>query len=176
MTHVLLPVLLLVRRADIAAVIGAGSGGEGDRGRAPADRCGAGPAGGDGAGLVAAFRQAGRGGPCGVHRVVPGAGGGSGAARAGGSAMGGCHRRGPRRCGGGGGPVLDRRGAGLAGRVSGVGGPVTGPGLAVGDRPGDQHELTLTPVAIFLVIIGVHRRDEPDGRDSRRCTADGGQR
>ena len=48
---------LLVRRADTAAVIGSASGGESGRGRASADRGGAGPPGGDGAGLVAPFRR-----------------------------------------------------------------------------------------------------------------------
>ena len=54
-THVLLPVLLLVRRADTAAVIGAGVDREGDRRRAPADRSAAWATAGDGAGLAAAL-------------------------------------------------------------------------------------------------------------------------
>ena len=134
-THVLLPVLMLVRRADVAAVIGsalaAKAAGVGHRRIA----AGLGRAGGDGAGLVAPFRHAGRGGACGVHLVVPGAGTGSGAAWAGRQRLGG-RPRGDHRCRGGGrGPVRARHGGVLGGRLGGVGGSVAGPGLAV-ERPG----------------------------------------
>ena len=71
-THVLLPVLLLVRRADTAAVIGAAlaakAAGAGHRRIAAA----AGPAAGDGARLAAALRRSRRGGPGGVHPAVLG--------------------------------------------------------------------------------------------------------
>ncbi len=66
----------------------AGAGGEGCWWGVSADRCCAGAPSGDGAGLVAPFWRAGGGGACGVHLVVPGAGGGSGAARAGGHWLG----------------------------------------------------------------------------------------
>ena len=92
-THVLLPVVLLVRRADTAAVIGAGltakATGAGHRLIAAL----LGRPRGDGAGLAAAFRRPGRAGPRGVHPLVPGAGPGSGAARAGRVGVGRRHRR-----------------------------------------------------------------------------------
>jgi len=134
-THVLLPVVLLVRRADTAAVIGAGltakATGAGHRliaallGR-PAETV---------RGWLRRFAGRGRGGPCGVHPVVSGSGCGSGAAGAGRVGVGGCHRRGPGRRRSGGCPVLHRRGAGLAGRVRGLRGPAAGPGLARSGRP-----------------------------------------
>ena len=130
-THVLLPVSALLRRADTAAVIVSALAAKARCGlgfrRIAAD---AGPPGGDGARLVAALRRAGRGGAVGVHRVVARGGSGSGDARAG--------RRGVRRCGDG-----DRRGRdrdrapvraahGVAGRDRGrgLGWPVVGAGLA----------------------------------------------
>ena len=134
-THVLLPVVLLVRRADTAAVIGAGL---------TAKATGAGHR------LIAALlgrpaetvrgwlrRFAGR-----VERVravftgwcrdlppdpvLPGPAG---------SAWADAIAAVLARDRGGGGPVLARRGAGLAGRGRGLGGPVAGPGLARPGRP-----------------------------------------
>ena len=143
-THVLLPVLVLVRRADAAAVIGAALAGEGGRCGASADRCGAGPSGGDGAGLVAPVRRAGRGGAGGVHLVLSGVGRGSGAAR----------RRPGQRLGGRAGG--DRGAAAAAARRFGLGALAVSRGrwpsavsagrlLAPGWRglAGDQHELPL---------------------------------
>ena len=52
-THVLLPVTVLLRRAYAAEVIGAAVAGSGGRGGSPPDRAAAGGAGGDGAGLAA---------------------------------------------------------------------------------------------------------------------------
>ena len=134
-THVLLPVVLLVRRADTAAVIGAGltakATGAGHRliaallGR-PAETV-------RGwlrrfAGRVEAVRAV-------FTRWCRDLAAGSGAAGAGRVGVGGCHRRGPGRRRSGGCPVLHRRGAGLAGRVRGLRGPVAGPGLARSGRP-----------------------------------------
>ena len=70
-THVLLPVAALLRRADVAAVIVAGVGGQGGaQGGVSPDRGRVGPPGGDGAGLAAPLRRACRGGAVGVHGVA----------------------------------------------------------------------------------------------------------
>ena len=154
-THVLLPVLLLVRRADTAAVIGAALDGEGGRGRAPAGSpsCWAGRrrrcAAGCGASPLAS-RRSGWCSPGGAGRlapdpVLPGPAG---------SGVGGRGRRGERRGRGVHGQVLHRRGAGLAGRLRGLGGRGccrrAGPPRPAGV---DQHELPLTPGGSSSVII-----------------------
>jgi hypothetical protein len=133
---VLLPVLLLVRRADTAAVIGAGltakATGAGHRliaallGRPAetvrgwlrrfAERVEA---------VRAVFTRWCR--DLAPDPVLPGPAG---------SAWADAIARGPGRRGSDGCPVLDRRGAGLAGRVRGLRGPVAAAGLARSCRPG----------------------------------------
>ncbi len=132
--HVLLPVLLLTRRADTVAVIGAAleakAVGVGHRRIAAAL--------GRPAEMVRGWlrRFAGRVEAVWVvfTRLVSSAGAGSGAAWAGRVGVGGHDRRGDRRRWGARRPVRDRRGAGLAGRGGGVRGPAAAARLARPDR------------------------------------------
>jgi len=149
-THVLLPVLVLVRRADVAAVIGsalvAKAAGVGHRRIA----AGLGRAAETVRGWLRRF-----GGRVEAVRAVftwwcralapdPVLPGPAGSDWADGVAV-------ITAAEGAVDPVGDRHGGVLGGRCGGVGGAVAGPGLAVGDpAPGQQHELTLTPVVILL--------------------------
>ena len=133
-THVLLPVLLLLRRADTAAVIGAALEAKAAGGghRRVAERLGR-PAGTvrgwlrrfgarvEQVRVVFTLRTR----ALAPDPVLPGPG------RVG---VGGCGRRGERRGGGVHGQVL-RAGAGLGRRLRGLGGPVAVAGLARPDRP-----------------------------------------
>lgn len=119
-THVLLAVFALVRRADTAEVIGvaleAAARGAGFRSVAE----GLGIPAMDGAGLAALLRAAGWAGPGVLHRFAGRGRAGSGDAGGGWVAGGGCgggDRRGG--VGGGGAVAATRPGAGVAGRVGG---------------------------------------------------------
>ena len=152
-THVLLPVLLLVRRADTADGDRGGARSEGVWWRASRDRRAAGAAARDGARLAAALRHSRRGGAGGVHPAVPGVGAGSGAARPGRVRVGRRGRRGDRRGAGRSWPGSPSRcRSGRSSRRSRRAGCCRRAGPL---RPtsADQHELPLTSGGSSSVII-----------------------
>jgi hypothetical protein len=140
-THVLLPVFALLRRVDLAEVIGAAlaakAAGAGARSIAaawgrPADTV---------RGVAAAVRLAGRAGTGVLHQAAGGGRGGSGPAGAGAVWVRGCGRCGGRGVGGGGLTLArHRRGAAVVAGLRGQRRPAAGPGLAL---EAVQHELPL---------------------------------
>ena len=170
-THVLLPVFCLLRRAYSVAVIGAALAAKAALGLGHRRiAAGLGVPAGDGAGLVAAVRRAGRR-RCGCSSPgwpsrpgwtwsPPGPAGPGDRGRGGrGRGVAGRGAAAVRRVG------SARRGDGMGGGVRGQRWPVAVPGVAAGGGgAGAQHELSLTPPGAGAVILGPVAREQVPGR------------